>query len=94
MLIHYLYTKIFPDPPLNRKILNLCGRLSTFEHTNNFLININVESTFVNGDLNEFQPALFGLKSKRIEFYEYDLLNIDNFLDVCFSMTTIKIITM
>ena len=83
-LFTYLYTKLFPTPPLNRKILNLCGRLSTFERTNNFLININVESTFVNGDLNEFQPPLFGLRSKYIQFYEYDLLKIDNFLDVCF----------
>ena len=83
-LFTYLYTIVFRTPVLNRKVLNLCGRLRAFERNNNFVININVWNNFIaSGKRNsDFNP--FGLKSKKIKIYQYDLIKINNFFDVCF----------
>ncbi len=81
-LLVYLYTVIFPGLKLNRKIFNLCGRLRSFEGTDKFPVFINVQSNFLTSK--KQNRDLFGLKSKKIEFYQYDLLKINNFLDVSF----------
>jgi amino acid adenylation domain-containing protein len=79
-----LYTKIFRTSVLNRKILNLCGRLISFKRKNNFMININVVSNFLSSAKSKEDLKLFGLKTRDIEMYQYDLLKIDNFFDVSF----------
>lgn len=79
----WLYTMAFRSLKLNRKVLSLCGRLSS-DKKNNFLINLNVQSSFLKGIKEATQSDFFGFKSKKIKNYQYDLLNIDNVFDVCF----------
>jgi amino acid adenylation domain-containing protein len=79
-----LYTKIFRTSVLNRKILNLCGRLISFKRKNNFMININVLSNFLPNAKSKEDLKLFGLKTKELKMYQYDLLKINNFFDVTF----------
>lgn len=80
----YIYTTIFPTPALNRKMLNLCGRLASFERQNYFFININVQNHFLSDTTEKKVTNYFGFKEKSIDPYHYDLLKIDNFLDICF----------
>ena len=84
MVFTYIYTTIFPTPRLNRKILNLCRQLSSFKRNNNFIININVQNDFIADGKAEKESSLFGLKPENIEIYQYDLLTINYFFDVCF----------
>lgn len=80
-LLTWLYSCLFPTLKLNRKILTCCGRLSSFKG-NNFLININMYSDFLTPE--KENASLFGLQTQDPDNYHYDLLEVDNFLDICF----------
>lgn len=80
----YLYTKLFSTPNINYKILSLCERLTTFQRTNNFVINLNVQKSFIAAEKTPNTPELFGLKTMNIKNYQYDLLEIESIFDVCF----------
>ncbi len=80
----YLYTKICSMPNLDRKTLNLCERLVAFKRTNQFVVNINVHKSFIPGVKLQNTTELFGLKTKKNQSHQHDLLEIDQFLDVCF----------
>jgi len=82
-LLTFLYTSFVSAPKINRKILNLCWQLSSFERNNNFIININMQSNFL-ADEKIKNRSLFGLETQKIPIRHYDLLTIDAFLDVCF----------
>ncbi|HHF7348889.1 TPA: amino acid adenylation domain-containing protein [Legionella feeleii] len=84
-LLTWLYSCLFPKLQLNRKILNCCGRLNSFKG-NNFLININMHTDFLTSE--KENTSLFGLKAKNLNNYQYDLLEVDNFLDICFLRMT------
>lgn len=78
-----LYAMVFRLPTIHRKILQQClGPLMTFERTNNYMISINIHSNFIADSHRE--ELLFGLDTQPIEQPQQDLLNIDNFFDVCF----------
>ena len=86
-LIHsftYVYTKFLRALKLNRKILNLCGRLALYERDNHFIININVQPTILANNKRKNKSNLFGLKLKPIDTYPCDLLKTYNVFDVCF----------
>ncbi len=79
-----IYATIFSIPEINRKIFKLCTqRLASFKRTNNFLVNINVSRNFISETYKK-QFTLFGLDPVPINNHHYDLLKIDNILDVCF----------
>lgn len=79
----YLYASLFNIPVSQRKIINQCSLpLMFFERNNHYLININVHSNFL--EASSAKPVLFGLESMHVSHPQYDLLNIDNCLDVCF----------
>ena len=86
-LFTFLYTSFLQKPQINRKILNLCARLSAFERANDFIINVNVQSNFVSCHKKNNRADLFGLSTQDIKLYQYDLLTIDHFFDVCFIRT-------
>ena len=61
-LIHsftYVYTKLLRALKLNRKILNLCGRLALYERDNHFIININVQPTILANNKRKNKSNLF-----------------------------------
>jgi hypothetical protein len=80
LLIH-LHNLVFPTTPLNNNILKSAVRLNT-DKANHFLINVNVQSSFLRAD-NE-KSTYFGFNSELISSNKNDLLTINNLLDVCF----------
>ena len=82
-LFTFLYTRLFPTPTLNRKMLNLC-KLSSFERNNQFFINMNVNSNFLSDDKMKQEPILFGFKTKKTHIISYDLISMDYLFDICF----------
>ena len=80
----YLYSKVCHALQLNRKILNLCGRLAVYERDNHFIININVQPTLLTDTKARDNTHLFGLKIKSTALYPCDLLKTHNVFDVCF----------
>lgn len=76
-----IYNFLLPSHKLNKKIVNCGARIKT-PKTNNFLININIHNSFLKTE-NE-NPSLFGFASESTRTGQYDLLTIDNLLDVCF----------
>lgn len=77
-----LYTSIFRMPAQDRKTLQLSKRLMTSERINEFVINVNIHKSFLAGK--KATPLeLFGLKAKKIKKQHSDILEIDQFLDVC-----------
>jgi amino acid adenylation domain-containing protein len=79
-----IYTTIFSVPEINRKIFKLCNeRLNSCQLASNFLININVHRNFIAAPKKN-KLNLFGLDTTKIKSHHYDLLKIDNVLDVCF----------
>lgn len=80
----YLYTSIFHTPSLNRQVLNLCERLASFDRANDFLVSCNVRANLFKPESENSGANYFGLKTEKMESYHYDLLQADNFLDVCF----------
>ena len=83
-LFSYVYTFVFRGPKINQKVLQLCGRLALFERNNDFLININVWNNFIAHEEGERQERLFGMRLQKTALYQYDLLKINNILEVCF----------
>jgi len=81
-LFTFLYTTLLRTPMLNRKILNLCERLASFDRSNNFLININIHNDFINKKHTE--ADLFDLQEQKIITSQNDLIKIDHFFDACF----------
>lgn len=79
----WLYTTVFRSMKLNRKTLNLCGRLSSAKG-NNFLININVQNSFLANLKKSNNSTVLGFKTKNIRDYHHDLLTINNLLDIFF----------
>ncbi|WED41801.1 non-ribosomal peptide synthetase [Legionella cardiaca] len=79
----WLYTTLYPASKLNPQILNLCGRLNASKG-NNFLINVNVQSSFLDNFNQGNEAEFFGFKVKNIKNYQYDLLKINNLFDACF----------
>lgn len=85
-MISYAYTFLFRTPKINRRLFNVCGRLALFKRKNNFLINMNVWNNFI-GSVSVNSPDsqhLFGYPLEKLTTYSYDLLRIDNILEVCF----------
>ena len=78
------YTILVRSPQLNSKLLNLCARLTSLGRTNNFVININPHSNFIESHKTKKDPNLFGYSIINGELLPYDLLNIDYVFDVCF----------
>ena len=83
-MVILIYTTIFPTPSITRKILDLCSQRTTFDRNNNFIININVQNNFIIDAKMKKKSTLFGLKTKKINAPQYDLLTIDYFFDICF----------
>ncbi|NNM59116.1 MAG: amino acid adenylation domain-containing protein [Legionellales bacterium] len=83
-LLTYFYTKIARISAWNSKIFHLCERLSSFKQANNFLININVSSYFLEKKKEENDDTLFGLKTESIKLVQNDLLSIESVLEVSF----------
>ncbi|CEK10336.1 amino acid adenylation domain-containing protein [Legionella hackeliae] len=79
----WLYTTIFRSVKLDRRILNLCGRLGA-DKKNNFLVNMNVQHSFLGNSHKRNNSNIFGFETRKIRDYHYDLLKINNLLDVCF----------
>lgn len=77
-----LYTKLFRSVKINPQILNLCLRLHG-DKKNNFLVNINVQHSFLMSPENNREPNMFGFKLNDIRDHRYDLLKINNLFDVC-----------
>ncbi|MCX7114677.1 MAG: amino acid adenylation domain-containing protein [Gammaproteobacteria bacterium] len=83
-LFIYVYTMIFRIPALNRKILAACSRLSLLKRHQHFLVNINVQRNFIEGDKYKDVAHLFGCETKNIDKPQADLLNIDQIFEACF----------
>ncbi|MCX7117312.1 MAG: amino acid adenylation domain-containing protein [Legionellales bacterium] len=81
----YLYTLLLPTPYLDRKTLNLSKRLMNAKKSNHFVLNVNVQKSILS-KIQKHKPIdlLFGLKTKKTKANLYDLLEIDQVLDVCF----------
>lgn len=77
-----IYTTLIRTPKLNPKLLNLYGNLSALDK-HKFLININVQNSFITGNKAKEQ-VLFGVEIKDVELVAYDLVKINSFFDVCF----------
>ncbi|KTD16088.1 non-ribosomal peptide synthetase [Legionella jordanis] len=75
----------FRSLKLHRQIIKCCSRLNNVRN-NEFLINVNVHSSFWTQDSAE--KYWFGFKAKQPRLYQFDLLNIDNVFDVCFLKST------
>ncbi|ASQ46328.1 amino acid adenylation domain-containing protein [Legionella clemsonensis] len=82
--IVWLYTTLFRSSKLNPQILNQCLRLHG-DKKNNFLVNINVQPRFLINAERKEEPEVFGFKLYEIREYHYDLLTINNLLDICFT---------
>ena len=67
---------------LNRTVLEFASRLNAIKG-NHFLINLNVQNSFIGSPLNQ-DKSLFGMKTEEVYEYPYDQLKIDNVFDVCF----------
>ncbi|TAL58806.1 MAG: non-ribosomal peptide synthetase, partial [Legionella sp.] len=64
-----------------RKIFNVClARLMGFDRRNQFLINLNIQNSFM---ADNPSTQFLGLKAQTIAEKHYDLLTIDSVLDVC-----------
>lgn len=85
-MISYAYTFLFRTPKLNPKLLNVCGRLALFKRKNNFLINMNVWNNFIGstGQDDPYFRHILGYSLEKVHMYSYDLLKIENVLEVCF----------
>ncbi|WP_065235440.1 amino acid adenylation domain-containing protein [Legionella brunensis] len=79
----WLYTKIFRSVKLNCRVFSLGGRLSSAKG-NNFLINLNVQNSFLANFKKREKAGFFGLKTQDIRSSHDDLLKIDNLFDACF----------
>ncbi|MBA2709049.1 MAG: non-ribosomal peptide synthetase [Tatlockia sp.] len=78
---------LFSSYKLSKKIINSSVRLKA-KKTNNFLISINVQNSFLEPE--NQNPNYFGLESEPRPHDFIDLLKIDNFFDVCFLCTDEK----
>lgn len=77
------YSSIFGLSNSHRRILKQClGPLMSFKRNNNYMISINIHSNFIATERKD--THLFGLETLAIEQPQQDLLNIDNYFDVCF----------
>lgn len=78
-----LYMKLLKIPSLYRKILQHCGsRMISFKRNNEFLININIRSNFI--DSSNKSLEFCGLSTKSIDGNKYDLLSIDYIFEASF----------
>jgi amino acid adenylation domain-containing protein len=75
---------VVPRGKLNGRLLKIYQRLISFQRDRHFLININLQSNFNRKDLEKKNEGVFGLKTKKINIYQYDLLKVNSVLDVCF----------
>ncbi len=75
-----LYAFAFPASKMNARILKMYGRMCFFGRDKHFLININVWGNFVSTP----ERDLFGSKQKALPLYQYDLIVVNNVLDICF----------
>jgi hypothetical protein len=80
----FLYTKILPTPNLDHKTLRLCERLIISKKSDDFIINVNVHKSFIHKSKELQDKELFGLKPKKTKSHQFDLLEINRLLDVCF----------
>ena len=80
----FLYTKILPTPNLDHKTLSLCERLIISKKSDDFIINVNVHKSFIHKPKELKDKELFGLKPKKTKSHQFDLLEINRLLDVCF----------
>ncbi|WP_131782564.1 amino acid adenylation domain-containing protein [Legionella gresilensis] len=83
-IVMSLYAKLFPSLKLNPNVLSQVANLAAMKKRNKFIINLNVLDNFFHSHKYKKKLPLFSLKNKSIETIQYDLLNIDYFLDVCF----------
>jgi amino acid adenylation domain-containing protein len=77
-----LYTKITHLFKLEHRALKFLSYLTRLKRENQFMININIWSSFLQSEENP--PSLFDLALKKISNIQYELLNINNLLEVCF----------
>ncbi len=76
----WIYSLIFQAQSYY-KTFSVLDRLNSIKG-NNFLININVQNNFFTHPKEE---QIFGFKEQKIPTYKYDLLEINNLFDVCFT---------
>lgn len=79
----YLYTFLFPKPKLERKIISICGWLTSIERKNKFAITVNIRSNFIPSHEKNSDHFL-GFKNQPIRPNFHDVLKIENVFDVCF----------
>lgn len=70
-------------PKLNQTILHLLSRLNV-DKGPQFLVNINVQNSFISSSSCESNDRIFGFKVQPLQEKPSDILAIDNVLDVCF----------
>ncbi len=79
-----VYARLFPSLNLNPKLLSQLANLASISKRNKFMVNVNVWDSFVALHQENKGALLFNLKSKASETPQFDLLNIDYLLDICF----------
>ncbi|MBA2657618.1 MAG: non-ribosomal peptide synthetase [Tatlockia sp.] len=75
------YNYLVSSYKLDKKIVN-CGARLVRRKANEFLINVNIQNSFLNS--NKDNQSLFGLTTEPLKSQHPELLQVDNFLDVCF----------
>ncbi len=80
----HAYQKILRGLGLTNYFLDFCKKLVGFNRQNQFVINVNVWSNFLNKQKNQLKPGLFGLVQKNIPMHQYDVSEIHGMIDVCF----------
>jgi len=80
----YLYTNLIPIIKrvyTNHNVFYYCWRLAAFERKNIFIINLNLWNNFLSPADN---TDYFGLKAATHDMVPYELIQIDDLLDICF----------
>lgn len=80
----YFYTKLFSRLKLNHRLFSLYAQLGAFQRKHNFIINLNVLSSFITETSSPKDNRLFGLPQQQTPMHPYDLLKINTVLEVCF----------
>jgi amino acid adenylation domain-containing protein len=78
-----LYAKILHKLKLQPKVLMKYADLISLRKKQDFLVNMNIRNNFITLNKNQ-NINIFGFKQSNVSSYQYDLLNINNVLDLTF----------
>lgn len=83
MPVYTFMCKMLKIHYLNFKPLHFCWRLAAFDRKHIFLVNLNLWNNLLE-DSEQCPTHTFGLLPLKLDMVPYELIEIDNLLDVCF----------